>query len=52
MCRFQWLNYPDMDTSICHKKKDKIETPNLSKKVDVSCSKETLQHFWMAIARR
>ena len=33
-------------------KKDKIETPNLSKKVDVSCSKDALQHFRMAIARR
>ena len=33
-------------------KKDKIETPNLSKKVDVSCLKDALQHFQMAIARR
>ena len=33
-------------------KKDKIDTPNLSKKVDVSCSKDAFQHFWMAIARR
>nr|POE97134.1 kinesin-like protein kin-14h [Quercus suber] len=33
-------------------KEDKIETPNLLKKVDVSCSKDALQHFRMAIARR
>uniref|UniRef100_A0A7N2MHA9 Kinesin-like protein n=1 Tax=Quercus lobata TaxID=97700 RepID=A0A7N2MHA9_QUELO len=33
-------------------KRDKIETPILSKKVEVSCSKDALQHFRMAIARR
>ncbi|KAK9994812.1 hypothetical protein SO802_024515 [Lithocarpus litseifolius] len=41
-----------MDTSICHQARIKLKIQTFSKKIDVSCPNDALQHFRVAVARR